>query len=276
MGGRASPHDEPSSRRYRWGVFLPLADINPTSRRPLVTLGLVVATVLAWFWQLGAMSVEGEVAVVSSLGLVPRRLLLEPAVAMPTLLTSIFLHGSLAHLAGNMLFLHIFGDNVEEALGRVRYLLFYLGCGVAAGLAQVVVEPFSAVPMGGAAGAGAGVLGAYLVLHPRAPILVFNGLIFPWPLLTFPAWMAIGMWFVLNVLGGVLSLGMGHGGGVAYFAHLGGFAAGLLAIRICMAGRVCREVDPWEGWRPPPRAGALRRRPDAHRGFEDPWDRFDR
>lgn len=258
------------------GVFLPLADINPTSRRPVVTLGLVVATVLAWLWQLGAMSTVGEAAVVVAHGLVPRRLLLDPAAAAPTLLTSMFLHGSLAHLAGNMLFLHIFGDNVEEALGRVRYLLFYLGCGVAAGLAQAAVDPSSTVPMVGASGAVAGVLGAYLVLHPRAPILVFNGLIFPWPLLTFPAWMAIGMWFVLNVLGGVLSLGMGHGGGVAYFAHLGGFAAGLLAIRICMAGRACREVDPWEGWRPPPRAGAARRPPNPYLGPDDSWDRFDR
>ncbi len=257
-------------------MFLPLADINPTTRRPLVTLGLVVATVIAWFWQLGAMSAWSATSVVFTHGLVPRRFFLDPVADAPTLVTSMFLHGGLAHLAGNMLFLHIFGDNVEEALGRARYLFFYLGCGVAAGLAQAFVEPSSAVPMVGASGAVAGVLGAYLVLHPRAPILVFNGLILPWPLLTFPAWMAIGMWFVLNVFGGLASLGMGHGGGVAYFAHLGGFAAGLLAIRLCMAGRACRQVDPWDGWRPPPREGAARTLRDPRRHRQDPWDPFGR
>jgi membrane associated rhomboid family serine protease len=253
-------------------LFVPIADINPTTRRPLVTYALVGATVLVWLWQLGAMSQWGEARVIFALGMVPRRLFGDPLGDASTLLTSMFLHGSLAHLAGNLLFLHIFGDNVEEALGRARYLAFYLGCGVAAALAQAAIAPTSAVPMVGASGAIAGVLGAYLVLHPRAPILVFNGLIFPWPLLTFPAWMAIGMWFVLNLLGGFASLGMGHGGGVAHFAHLGGFVAGLLAIRPLVVGRAPRPLDAWAGWRPPPRARVTMVRRAGGRRDADPWD----
>jgi membrane associated rhomboid family serine protease len=253
-------------------VFIPLADVNPTTRRPVVTQAIIVVTILAWLWQTGAGSSAREQALVFHYGLVPLRLFLDPFAGASTLVTSMFLHGGLAHLAGNMLFLHIFGDNVEDALGRGRYAAFYLGCGVVAGLAHALVGPTSTLPMVGASGAVAGVLGAYLVLHPRAPILVFNGFIFPWPLLMFPAWLAIGMWFILNLLGGLASLGMGQGGGVAYFAHIGGFAAGLLAIRACIAGRACKAVDPWDGWRPPPR------RPPGDDPFpprppgRDPWD----
>lgn len=233
-------------------MFLPLADINPTARRPVVTRLVLITTVVAWIWQLGAMGAWGEQSVIAAYGLVPARWVGDPGGEVVTILTSMFMHGGLAHLAGNLLFLHIFGDNVEDALGRGRFLSFYLGCGALAALAQIAVDPASTVPMVGASGAVAGVLGGYVVLHPRAPILVLNGMILPWPLLTFPAWLAIGLWFVLNLLGGVASLGMGHGGGIAYFAHLGGFAAGLVAIRLCMAGRSCRSVDPWAGWRPPP------------------------
>ncbi|MBN2192781.1 MAG: rhomboid family intramembrane serine protease [Polyangiaceae bacterium] len=251
-------------------MFLPLADINPTFRRPAVTHGLIVANVTAWVWQLLAMSRWGELKVVYAYGLVPLRLLLDLEGGLSTLITSMFMHGSTAHLVGNMLFLHIFGDNVEEALGRRRFLAFYLGSGLVAGLAQVAVDPASTVPMVGASGAVAGVLGAYLVLHPRAPILVLNTFLLPWPLLTFPAWLAIGMWFLLNLLGGFASLGMGHGAGVAHFAHLGGFAAGLVAIRLCMAGRSCRPVDPWAGWRPPPRPQGRRFRIDSEGVLQDP------
>lgn len=248
-------------------MFLPLFDQNPTRSRPVVTYGLLAANLVVWALQLWG-SAGGEGDVLQTYGVVPARFLVDPWGALPTLCTSMFMHGSWAHLFGNLLFLHIFGDNVEDALGRGRFLAFYLGSGVVAGLAEVWVEPSSWVPMVGASGAIAGVLGAYLVLFPRSPIFVLNSFLLPWPILVFPAWLAIGMWFVLNLVGGVASLGMGHGGGVAYFAHLGGFLAGLLAIRGCMFGRVCPELARWEGWRPLPRH---ERRIPAHGALPDPW-----
>lgn len=238
-------------------MLVPLFDVNPTRRPPLVNYLLLAANCVVWLWQLGMMATWGELSVVAAYGLVPGRFLADPAGELQTVFTSMFMHGSWPHLAGNLLFLYIFGDNVEDALGRGRYLAFYALSGVAAAVAQVLVEPLATIPMVGASGAISGVLGAYVVLYPRAPILVLNGLIFPWPLLMFPAWLAIGLWFVLNVLGGIASLGMGHGGGVAYLAHLGGFMAGLLAIRACMTGRVCPELKAWQGWRPPPASGRL-------------------
>jgi membrane associated rhomboid family serine protease len=186
-----------------------------------------------------------------------------------TIFTSMFMHGGWEHLGGNMLFLFIFGDNIEDALGHFRYLAFYLACGIAAAVAQVAIDPLSPIPMVGASGAIAGVLGAYLVLFPQAPILVINPVIPLWLVfglfLEFPAWLVVGEWFVWNLVRGVASLGVEGVGGVAFFAHLGGFILGLLAIRPAMIGRVRRAAERWHGWRPPP--GAL----GARGSHPDPW-----
>jgi membrane associated rhomboid family serine protease len=177
--------------------------------------------------------------------------------------TSMFMHGNFAHLGGNMLFLYIFGDNVEDSVGHLRYVLFYLLSGIGAAAAQVLIDPSSQVPMVGASGAIAGVLGAYMVLHPRAPITVLN----PPPLAFFigffievPAWLVIGAWFVIQLLSGVGSLGGTEGGGVAFFAHVGGFLTGLLLVRPLHAGRPRQSRDDWSGWRPPERMSPPRRR----------------
>jgi membrane associated rhomboid family serine protease len=174
-----------------------------------------------------------------------------------TLLTCIFLHGGWLHFLGNMWFLYIFGDNVEDAMGHLRYFFYYLACGVAAALVQVAVGPHSTVPMVGASGAIAGALGGYLVLHPRAPITVLN----PMPLLwlffgiffVVPAWLMIGLWFLGNLFSGIVGLGDMASGGVAFFAHIGGFVAGLLLVRGAVGGRKPPDRGRWDGWRAPSR-----------------------
>jgi len=145
-----------------------------------------------------------------------------------TLLTSVFLHGGLVHLLGNMLYLWIFGDNVEDAMGPVRFLIFYLLCGVAAGLAQIAVNPSSSIPMIGASGAIAGVLAAYFMLYPRAHILTLVPIFFFLRLISLPALYLLGFWFILQVISGAGSLG--DSGGVAWFAHIGGFIAGAILV----------------------------------------------
>jgi len=149
-----------------------------------------------------------------------------------TLIVSMFMHGGFAHIAGNMLYLFVFGDNVEDRIGRVRFLLFYLFCGVAASLAQVFVSKWTgqdlAVPSLGASGAISGVLGAYLLLFPkrRVRVLLFRFIT------QVPAWVAVGVWFVFQIINGLGYMGGGSGGGVAYAAHVGGFAAGLATIKL--------------------------------------------
>jgi membrane associated rhomboid family serine protease len=149
-----------------------------------------------------------------------------------TLLVSMFMHGSFAHIAGNMLYLFIFGDNVEDRIGRLRFLLFYLFCGVVASLAQVFVTSWTgqdlSIPSLGASGAISGVLAAYLMLFPRRRVRV----IAIWFLVAVPAWVAVGIWFVFQIISGLGYLGGGTGGGVAYAAHVGGFVAGLATIRL--------------------------------------------
>jgi membrane associated rhomboid family serine protease len=225
---------------------IPLRDANPTHRTPVVTLGLIVACFVAFAYELGllATSEASLNAFVLEWGVVPADLgaawesgdLVSQETL--TLFTSQFLHGGWLHLLGNMLYLWIFGNNIEDRLGRLRFLVFYLGGGVAAGLAQSLIDPSSTVPMVGASGAIAATLGAYLVLYPRARIttLVFLG--FFYQLINVPAIVVLGFWFVLQLLDGLASLGVGSaGGGVAFFAHIGGFVAGAVAVRLFALGR---------------------------------------
>jgi membrane associated rhomboid family serine protease len=225
---------------------IPLRDANPTRRTPVVTLAIIIACFVAFAWELGllATSEASLNAFITEWGVVPADLagawergdLLSQDVA--TLFTSQFLHGGWLHLLGNMLYLWIFGNNVEDRLGRVRFTVFYLGGGVVAGLAQTAIDPTSTVPMVGASGAIAATLGAYLVLFARARIttLVFLG--FFYQLINVPAIIVLGFWFVLQLLDGLASLGASSaGGGVAFFAHIGGFVAGALLVRLFALGR---------------------------------------
>ena len=227
--------------------MLPIGDRNPTRTTPFVNYAIIVLNILVFVWQTIVILGGGEAWLTAGYGLVPSRIANDPTGEAFTVLTSMFMHGGLLHIAGNMLFLHIFGDNVEDELGHVRYAVFYLLSGVGAAAAQYMVDTSSQVPMVGASGAIAGVLGAYMVLHPSAPIMVLLpiGLF-----IELPAWVVTGLWFAIQLYSG---LGSGAAtSGVAFFAHIGGFVAGLVLIRPFRAGRERVERERWSGWRPPP------------------------
>jgi membrane associated rhomboid family serine protease len=264
--------------------MIPIRDRLPRRRAPFVSWMLILANVLAFVWERGVLA-QGypERRFLLDFGLVPARLLAHvfthPLDALSSVATSMFLHDptSVLHLAGNMLFLWVFGDNVEDALGHARFLLFYLLSGVAAAAAQVFIDPTSMVPMVGASGAIAGVLAAYVTLYPRAPVTVVN----PMPILwlffgltfTLPAWMVILEFFLFNLVNGFAALdrGLGAGGGVAFFAHLGGFVAGLALVRVLLQNqRPPSDDDVWTRRRPDLRFdsyGVPRRVLTVHR----PW-----
>lgn len=214
--------------------MIPLRDANPTRRTPAVTLGLIIANFIVFGWELGlqATSESSLDTFVTSWGVVPAELVAVwgngqfISQETATLVTSQFLHGGWLHLLGNLLYLWIFGNNIEDRLGPVWFALFYLGGGVVAGLTQVAIDPESTIPLIGASGAIAATLGAYIVLFPGARIttLVFLG--FFYQLIDVPALLVLGFWFVLQLLDGIGSLGMESGAGVAFFAHIGGFVFG--------------------------------------------------
>jgi len=214
----------------------PLKDDNPSQNTPIVTIGLILANALVFLYQFslevgGGQGAQAGQAFIEEFGLVPCRLTGACRVGMDlpspilTIFSSMFMHGGLFHIAGNMLYLWIFGNNVEDVLGHGRYLIFYLASGVAAALAQTAIGPSSAVPMVGASGAVSGVLGAYLVLFPHAYVTTLIILGFFFRLVKIPAVVVLGFWIVLQVLNGLGSFGAS--GGVAFFAHIGGFLAGM-------------------------------------------------
>jgi membrane associated rhomboid family serine protease len=222
----------PSASAHNMEPVIPLKDDLPTSRPAVLTVALIGANVAAFLWQVLGVGLEASVRIG---GLVPAQLLglAEGAAAglppFATVFTSMFLHGSFLHIGGNMLFLWIFGNNVEDAFGSLRFLLFYLVAGLSGAAAQVGVAFLTGgrelvLPMVGASGAISGVLAAYWMMFPRArvltliPIFVFIRLVY------LPAWFFLGAWFVLQLLGALL----GAGGGVAFMAHVGGFVSGLL------------------------------------------------
>jgi membrane associated rhomboid family serine protease len=219
--------------------MIPLRDANPVRRTPVVTIAIIVACIVAFAYRLGLDSTAGGNAAGDAFfeqyGLTPARLtsaietgrgLGDQALA---LLTSMFLHVNLIHLGGNLIYLWIFGNNIEDRLGHLGFLAFYLGGGGVAAAAQVFVDPTSTVPVIGASGAIAAVLGAYLVLFPGARVLslIYFGLFFQ--LIQVPAIILLGFWFLVQVFDSVVSLGSaGTSGGVALFAHVGGFLAGVV------------------------------------------------
>ena len=205
--------------------MFPIRDHNPSGRRPYVTWTLMAANIglfLVYWPQLD--SEWAEMRFFSEWGVTPYRV--SAGAGLHTLATSMFLHAGWMHLAGNMLFLWIFGDNMEDAFGHLRYGLFYLAAGFAAAVLQIAADPHSMVPMVGASGAIAGVLGGYLLLYPRARVDILVIIIFFVRIVPVPAWIMLGLWFGFQVVAG---LGADpSGGGVAYWAHAGGFAAGLV------------------------------------------------
>jgi membrane associated rhomboid family serine protease len=214
----------------------PLKDDNPSNTAPVVTVALIVLNALVFVYQIslqagGPDGARAAQAFIEEFGLVPCRLTgacrVGPELPLPvvTIFTSMFIHGGLFHIGGNMLYLWIFGNNVEDTLGHTRYLIFYLLSGIAAALAQSVVGPSSLVPMVGASGAISGVLGAYLVLFPGAHVTTLIVFGFFFRLVQIPAMVVLGFWIVLQVLNGLGSFGAS--GGVAFFAHIGGFVAGM-------------------------------------------------
>ena len=238
--------------------MIPLRDANPTQRTPIVTLAIIAACAVVYGYQLLLMVNGGEAALsafITRWGVVPAELVeaLRSGAVISletvTLVTSQFLHGSLVHIGGNMLFLWIFGNNIEDRFGRLPFVAFYLVGGIVAGLTQVAIDPGSTVPTIGASGAIAAVLGAYLVLFPRARVTTAIFLIFFYQLIDIPAIFVLGFWFVLQLFDGLGSLGaMGAAttGGVAFFAHIGGFVFGaaiaLLYRTLAGGGRRGRTV----------------------------------
>lgn len=213
--------------------MIPLKDINPTRTTPVVNIALIVANVLVFIYMVYASTLApgSENAFVLTYGTVPRQVSLflqgrgTANAALLPLVTSMFLHSGLMHLAGNMLFLWVFGDNVEDYFGHLGYLVFYLVCGVASGLIHVLFNLDSRLPALGASGAISGVMGAYAVLYPRHKILTFFFIF----LIPVPAILILGYWFVIQFLEGVGGIGMRMpGGGVAWWAHIGGFVIGVL------------------------------------------------
>jgi membrane associated rhomboid family serine protease len=216
---------------------IPVSDEDAVRKKlfPLINLALIAINIIVFVYELSLPRRQLE-AFVAAFGVTPFEIVtgrdIPPPVPGPawlTLLTAMFIHGGLLHIAGNMLYLWIFGDNVEDAMGHLRYLIFYLLCGLIASLAQVLSDPLSRVPSVGASGAIAGVLGAYVVMFPRARI---RTLLFIGPFFTIgrvPALLVIGLWAVIQLFAGIASLGVPtqQTGGVAYFAHIGGFFAGV-------------------------------------------------
>ena len=214
--------------------MIPLHDDNPTERTPFVTIVFIAICVVVFLYQASLPQEPGE-TFVFQYGAIPSIVFghavlpVEAAVAIPaalTLLTSMFLHGGWMHLIGNMLYLWIFGNNIEDAMGHAKFIVFYLLCGILAALSHAMTDPASHIPMVGASGAISAVLGAYVLLFPRATVLVLMPGI---GMIRVAAGIVLGMWFVTQLVSGGMSMGA-KGGGVAFFAHIGGFVAGMALI----------------------------------------------
>jgi membrane associated rhomboid family serine protease len=228
--------------------MIPIRDFNPTTRTPYVTITLIATCVLVFIWQLGLDPHAGEV-MVRQFGFIPALLFghaswADGAAIVPswtTLFTSMFLHGGVMHLAGNMLYLWIFGNNIEDVMGHGRFLVFYLLCGLVAAMAQALPDPGSTIPMIGASGAISGVLGAYLLLFPKAKVQVIIPIGF-FIMRKLPAGWLLGIWIAFQVVSGVMA--DPSDGGVAWWAHVGGFVAGMALVHLFRKEGVGTPIDP--------------------------------
>lgn len=229
--------------------MIPLRDINPRYSTPFVTVLLIAANIAVFVYQFSLGPRTGE-SFIFTYGMVPSRFTIAleaaaiPAAVIP-FFTSMFLHGGVMHLLGNMWFLWVFGDNVEDRMGHFRYLVFYLLCGVGAGLAHALLNLNSAIPAVGASGAISGVLGAYLVLFPGTRVVTLVPLIFFFFTVQIPAVVMLGYWFFLQFASGIFNIGA-RGGGTAWWAHIGGFAIGFVWVMIFRPRqRRPSVVTPW-------------------------------
>lgn len=234
--------------------MLPLRDNLPTDRFPVLTTVLIAINVVVLVW-LFTLSPDGVREAELEYGAIPYRLT-HPGEAFPladvswwvTIFTSMFIHGSILHLAGNMLFLWVFGRRLEESMGRPRFIAFYLLSGIVAVYAQTLLDPDSTVPVIGASGAVAGVLGGYILLYPRARVLTLVFIVFFITFIEVPAMIMLGLWFVLQLIPAVGQVATAElaseSGGVAYLAHLGGFLFGLATIKLFLMGKSQREPSP--------------------------------
>ena len=219
--------------------MFPVSDVIPSRTVPFVTVGLIILNALVFLYQITLGPVELR-AFMSTYAVIPAWFW------PPSLVTSQFLHAGWMHIIWNMVYLWIFGDNVEDRLGHIPYLIFYLGAGAAAGLLQVLFNPFSGIPMVGASGAIAGVMGAYFVLYPQSRVLTAIFVLFFFDLVEIPALFFLGFWFLMQLLSGVGSLGVSNsaGGGTAFWAHIGGFVVGA-AVGAVLRARSRRH---WAGY----------------------------
>jgi len=230
--------------------MIPIKDINPVRITPFVNWTLIAACILIFFWQV-SLGPDGMLAALHAFGMIPAVLFGEAQLApdlrmVPaplTLITSMFLHGGWMHLIGNMLYLWVFGNNIEDRLGHARYLGFYIGCGLVAAISQIVPEPYSTTPMVGASGAISGVLGAYLVFYPTARVVVLIPLFFVFFLHELRAGWLLLIWFAFQILSALAA--PSSGGVVAWWAHIGGFVAGMV-VALAVARRSRRRYrGPW-------------------------------
>ena len=204
-------------------MFFPYKDDNPRVLFPYVTYAIIGLNILVF---LGQFYVYSNARMIATFAFIPYEFKLF------TIFTSMFMHGGIMHIIGNMWFLYIFGDNVESILGHARYLYFYLFCGAGAAVAQFLIEPYSTTPMVGASGAIAGVLGAYMIKFPKARVHVLAVIFIFITTIVVPAQFVLGLWFLMQLSGGLGSLGFDTTGGIAWFAHIGGFIVGISALKI--------------------------------------------
>ena len=208
-------------------MFFPYKDDNPRVLYPYITFGIIYSNLFIFLCQLFLNSSEPNLSIniISGFGFIPNQF------SFLTIFSSIFLHGGIGHFIGNMWFLYIFGDNVESILGHVKYLFFYLTCGFIATIGQYIINPTSTIPIIGASGAIAGILGAYMISFPKAKVHVFVMLFIFFTTFIVPAKLVLGIWFFIQLNGGLSELGLISRGGIAWFAHIGGFASGVLLVK---------------------------------------------
>jgi membrane associated rhomboid family serine protease len=246
--------------------MFPYRDENETQRPAIVTGTIIGLNVLVWILVQGAGTTFWLASSVCNFGLIPGELTLslppgtrfpmgdglvcdtDPGRQISHVVTHMFLHGSWMHLLGNMWFLWLFGNNVEDSMGRLRFMIFYLVCGLTAAAGQIVTSPDSAIPMVGASGAISGVMGAYLVLYPKVRVYTLVPLGFFLTSMALPAWVMLGYWFLIQFVSGLVSFG-GEAGGVAFWAHVGGFVAGVVLVKLFARADYIAEHRA-QHWRP--------------------------
>ena len=218
--------------------MIPLRDVIPSRTTPYITTTIIILNAIAWLFEV-SLPQDTLNQFIGTYGVVPAYF------SPPTLITSMFLHGSWMHVIGNMWYLWIFGDNVEDRVGHGRFIVFYLLCGTAAAIGQIVMDPTSTLPTIGASGAIAGVMGAYFVLYPQSRVLTLIPLIIFWEVIELPAYILLGFWFVMQLFsaGAIAVTASSHGsGGVAFAAHVAGFVVGMAGVFVFKK----RDIGRWE------------------------------